>query len=193
MFSIPAIGVNIDWYIDNIIQSADQHESSKYEQFNRAAMNSSPGAAGLIINPYKDPSSDDEYTARIKTMRQENIARALMEGAVFEMKKKLDELDRAGFEAQQITMVGGPSESPIWPQILSDVTGLQLRLINGQVAGSFGSAMMAAVGVGTFTDVREAFQAIGGTPRLVTPQQSLQEEYRYLYKTYDEQTRLQNN
>jgi sugar (pentulose or hexulose) kinase len=190
-FSHPAIGVNIDWYIDNIIAKDTHHtHTDKYTLFNQAAQESSPGAEGVIIDPFKDPSQDKAYSSHIRKEKKENIARALMEGAAFEMKKKIEALHTQGFTAQKITMVGGPSESPIWPQILSTITGLQLRLINGQVAGAFGSTLLAAIGLGFFRNEREAFDSIGGTPSMITPQKELQERYQEVFTQYNDKTRF---
>ncbi len=181
MFSIPAIAVNIDWYIDTFIAS----EANKYDRFNALASEARPGAGGLSINPLIDPTGDDEASReqveRVRQSSATNIARAVMEGAVFEMKKWIDKLDVEGFTAETITMVGGPSESPVWPQILSDATGLELRLINGQTAGAYGAALLGAIGTGVFPGEEEAFSSLSGKPRIIYPQEALFKQYQGLY------------
>ena len=104
-----------------------------------------------------------------------------MEGAVFEMKKWIDKLDGEGFRADTITMVGGPSESPVWPRILSDATGLELRLINGQTAGAYGAALLGAIGTGVFSGEKEAFSSLSGKPEIIYPQESIHKKYQRLY------------
>jgi sugar (pentulose or hexulose) kinase len=104
-----------------------------------------------------------------------------MEAAVFELRLQIDRLAAAGITARRITMVGGPTESPIWPLIVAEVAGLPLRLINGQTAGAMGAAMLAAVGCGLFSDEREAFAAMGGRATLIEPEAAGVRRYAELY------------
>jgi xylulokinase len=112
---------------------------------------------------------------------REQVARALMEAAAFELKRETDRLAAAGIPAGPITMVGGPTESPIWPRIVAEVAGLPLRLINGQTAGAMGAAMLAAVGCGLYRDEQEAFAAMGGSGTVIEPEQAAVERYADLY------------
>ena len=167
LFSLPQIGITIDWYIDNLIAT---DKNNKYDEFNSLSQKATPGASGLtidLLDGIKDPDKLKE-TLSGNHSRQE-ISRAVMESAAFEMKEKIEQLSIVGIAAKNITMVGGPSESPVWTQIIADITGLELRLISGQAAGAIGAAIMAGIGVGIFKDEREGFELLGKEPRIVEP------------------------
>jgi len=112
---------------------------------------------------------------------RDQVARALMEAAAFELKIQTDRLAAAGIEAGRITMVGGPTESPIWPRIVAQVAGLPLRLINGQTAGAMGAAILAAIGCGLYSGEREAFAAMGGSETVIEPEPATVRRYADLY------------
>ncbi|NLC45171.1 MAG: hypothetical protein GX783_12935 [Clostridiales bacterium] len=149
MFSLPAIGTKIDELICRYISDA----SDRYKEFDRLSMDALPGAGGLFINPFSNELNIDEnrYT-------KSNIARAIMEGTVYLLKAKVDTLRKAGMPIYSLTMVGGPSDTYPWPQILCDILGIQLSIVNGSNAGAVGAAILAGVGVGVYTNERDAFK-----------------------------------
>lgn len=136
IFSIPYIGQRIDWYIDNIIAPG---ESDRIRIFNDFAAEADPGAGGLEIDLRQAPCliRDD----------RKNVSRAVMEGAARLLHRKIAELSAHGFLYERAVMAGGPSESPIWPLIVAEITGIDVS-IAGRSAGARGAAMLAGIGAG---------------------------------------------
>ena len=187
LFSLVRIGTTIDWYIDKLVLQPGDNSADKYRLFSACSQQAPPGANGLYINPCQDISSLPENIATLKTRySREEISRAVMEGAAFEMKRKIQELAEAGMPAKRIAMVGGPAESPIWPRIVAEITGLGLRLINGQNAGAVGAAILAGIGAGIFRDECEAFSGMGENATYISPSASAKSLYTSLYKGYSE-------
>jgi len=189
MFSLARIGVNIEQFIDAwVISGTDRTAGrSKYAVFNDLARGATPGAHGLFINPFRESqkSLNDTKLDRLPAAHtREDIARAIMEGAAFELKRKILELAHSGIEARQIAFVGGPSQSPIWPQIVSDITGLELSLSDGQTAGAVGAAMLAGIGAGIFANEEEAIDAMRQTPVVISPDENSRKRYSELFKLY---------
>ena len=189
MFSLARIGTTIDWYIDNLILQPGDNSADKYSLFSASSQQIPQGANGLYINPCQAISNLPEKAATLRTTySREEIARAVMEGTAFEMKRKIQELAEAGMPAERIAMVGGPAESPIWPRIVADITGLELRLINGQSAGAVGAAILAGIGAGIFRDEFEAFSGMGENAICISPSASVRSRYAFLYEEYLEKT-----
>ena len=183
MFSLPCIGERIDCYIDNVIANAKTQISwtEKYSQFNINAQKSTLGANGLFLDMFDDIKTIESNLSYLKrSYNTRDISRAVMEGVAYKMRERIEKLSFAGIAAGNITMVGGSSESPIWPQILSDVIGLELKLLNGQNAGALGAAILAGIGAGIFKDETEGFNAIGGKARIVIPDKASHCEYNHL-------------
>lgn len=184
MAALTAVGVTIDKYIDTAVLRPGE-QARKYEVFNAAAGALPAGAGGLFVDVY--PSRQgflQAVPAAPANGSREQLARALMEGAAFEMRREIDRLAGAGIRFERIAMVGGPTESPLWPRIVAEITGLELTLINGQTAGAVGAAILAAVGCEVFRDVREAFAAMGGEGVRIRPEASAVQLCGRLYEQY---------
>ena len=134
IFSVPYIGRTVDWYIENLIAPG---EKNKYQLFDEFAANANSGADGVKIDLRKTPKNINA--------NRENISRAVMEGAAELLNEKLKKLALYGIKFNSAVMVGGPSKSPIWPQIIEQITGINLT-VGSQHAGAKGAAIMAGIG-----------------------------------------------
>jgi len=71
-------------------------------------------------------------------------SRTMMERIAGDAAKRMDELAKAGLAANRVVMVGGPSESPVWPGILQKLIGLKIEIPEaGSYAGALGAALLA--------------------------------------------------
>jgi len=140
MFSVPRIGQTIDWYITHAI-APDEHDP--LDVFNELAAQAEPAAGGLEIDLRKAPQA-------VRAGRA-NISRAVMEGAARLLHEQLLALRTHGLRFDRAVMVGGPSRSPIWPDIVADITGLDIT-IGGRSAGARGAAMLAGIGIGLYPE-----------------------------------------
>ncbi len=136
MFSVPRIGQTIDWYIARAIAPEEQ---DPLHAFNELAAQAEPGAGGLDIDLREAPR-------RVHASRA-NISRAVMEGAARLLHEQILALRPYGLRFDRAVMVGGPSRSPIWPDIVADITGLDIT-IGGRTSGARGAALLAGIGMG---------------------------------------------
>lgn len=136
IFSVPAIGPVINWYVDNIIAP---NEKERLRIFDDSATQATPGAGGLVIDLLTPP----KWVAGSRA----NVSRAVMEGAARALTKRLRGLEARGFSFTQAILVGGPSKSPIWPDIIAEITGLELSRGSAH-AGAQGAALLAGIGAG---------------------------------------------
>jgi len=137
IFSVPAIGPTIDWYVDNVIAPG---EKDRLRIFNESAAEASPGAGGLEIDLREPPR-------KIEASRGQ-VSRAVMESAARLLNHKIQELQAYGFRYDWAVMVGGPSKSPIWPTIVADITGIAVE-VGSHSAGAHGAALLAGEALGT--------------------------------------------
>jgi len=187
MSSLTAIGITIDKHIEQYVLAGENSPEQKYEIFNKAAQRAPLGSGGLFLDLYRGRMAFlDNVENLLASHSREEISRALMEGAAFEIRRLMERLDKAGITTEEATMVGGPTESPIWPQIVADVTDYHFKLINGQTAGAVGAAILAAIGYGLFNSEQEAFQAMGGSGRTVRPDSRRVRQYNFLYEKFME-------
>jgi xylulokinase len=72
-----------------------------------------------------------------------HILRATVEGATFGLKFGIDELATLKLPADEILLTGGGANSPIWQQIVADITGLPVKLLAQNEGAGFGAALQA--------------------------------------------------
>ncbi len=146
MFSVPAIGPVIDWYLDHQI-APGLSGAARLQRFDTLAALAADGANGLRIDLHAPPAKVDA--------EPERIARAVMESAARAVNTHLERLRQRGFRFCQAVMVGGPGNSPIWPSIVADVTGLDIA-VESVHAGAMGAAILAGIGSGCFANEHAA-------------------------------------
>jgi sugar (pentulose or hexulose) kinase len=79
--------------------------------------------------------------------------------------------------------VGGGTHSPLWCQIIADITGKPIYLAITPDASALGAAIQAACGVGLFTDMKSAAEAMTRiNPTPFTPDPTSHELYAQLYE-----------
>ena len=82
-----------------------------------------------------------------------------MEGVALGLRQVLDELRRLTSIAEEITVVGGSSQSKLWRQIFADVYKMDIVKTNiDQQTAALGAAALAAVGTGIWSDFSRAIR-----------------------------------
>lgn len=142
--------------IDETIRAYVDDSAERYHIFQAESRRSSPGAGGLVIAM---DGTDDP--AVIRSAPRPDVARAIMECVVRMLKKDFDRLALGGVTADSAVMVGGPSESPFWTEVIGYMTGLKVEIRHGAFAGARGAAMVAGIGAGLWKDEEAARSVIG--------------------------------
>ena len=144
MVSVASLSQRIKLYTNRYV-------GDSYRLLAELAEKSKSGADGLSICLLDEP--DDE---KIKAYSKEAIARAIMEGAVVLLNKKLDVFRSMGIQPKTAVMVGGPSENPLYLKLIEEICGLKVHVIHGANAGAVGAAMLAGIGAGIYKNEAEA-------------------------------------
>lgn len=138
MSSVASLAARLELYVHRYIDDSPQ----AYSRLSALAAASCAGAHGLVIHPLEEPEDD-----RILKYGKEDIARAIMEGTVYLLKERLEDLKRKGIHAESAVMVGGPSEDPFWMSLIQEICGIPVEKGPGAYAGAVGAALMAGKAV----------------------------------------------
>jgi sugar (pentulose or hexulose) kinase len=84
----------------------------------------------------------------------------------------------------RVVTVGGGARSPLWCQIIADVTGSRLEVPRIIEAGALGAAMHAAVGLGLFPDLQTAAQQVVRRERVHAPDARAHNLYSHLHQLW---------
>lgn len=177
MFSLSAIAASVDSYIRRYLSDGPD----RYYEFNRLAASAIHGAGGLVLDPSRHAGFDNR-----ERYGKAEIARALMEGTAYLLKRELDRLEAAGLHFTTAVLVGGPSETHPWPQIVADVLGIEIRTANGSCAGAVGAAIMAGIGTGQYSDERDALRQLVFPELVREPDRSAAAVYREGYGKFQD-------
>ena len=110
----------------------------------------SPGSDGLIFLPYLLGERAPVWDARASALyfgihsshTQNHFLRAAVEGICFAIKSILQPLEKKMGTISQLNISGGFINSPVWMQMMADITGKKLCLIEKEDASSLGAAML---------------------------------------------------
>ena len=130
-----------------------------YETLYEEAAGAGPGAGGLLALPYfageRTPLFDPDLRGAVLGLTaahgRGHLFRALMEAAAFAVRHNLETMREAGATIARLRSSGGGAAGALWPQIVSDVTGLAQDVRVGPSRAGVGAALFAAVAAGAAT------------------------------------------
>lgn len=113
------------------------------------------------FNGRRYPDTDDFQKAMIGNLTLGTgapyIFRALVFGAVCGLKRIMDGFEEAGIEIERVTAVGGISKkSPYIMQMMADVLGKRIVILDSDQTCALGAAIYAAVAGGAYEDMPAA-------------------------------------
>lgn len=116
-----------------------------------------PGADGLLLLPYfageRSPLFDANARGVVAGLTlshgRGHIARAIYEAIALGVRHNLEAIELAGAAPpRRIVAVGGGTNADFWPQVVSDVAGIEQVLPEQTIGASYGDALMAGIGTG---------------------------------------------
>lgn len=147
------------------------------------------GSDGLLVLPYfageRTPIFDGNARGTITGLTlshtRGHLFRATYEGVAYGVRQILSFMGAAAEETSRLVAVGGGTQSRLWLQIVSDVTGREQSLPRQAIGASYGDAHMAAIGTGTISPETD-WAVIKET---VQPNPQTAELYDELFDAYD--------
>jgi xylulokinase len=107
-----------------------------------------------------------------------------LEGVAFALKDSLELIKDKGVMIKEIRAIGGGVKSRIWQQILADILGEEINLLNVEEGPAFGAALIAGVGVGVYSSFTEAVNGIVKVKKTIVPGIQNAERYNQYYQLY---------
>lgn len=186
-------GATMEWWLGEhwvgLGHNADRRAA--YAALNASLIESAPGCKGLLFAPLDGSSQATARTPggfrglRLDHTRAD-MARAILESAAFEVRWALENLRAAGMPTDDLWVAGGATQSPVWPQILADVTGAPIAITDYAYWSALGGAMLAGVGVGLFASYQAAVAALQKPVRTLTPNSAFGALYAERFAAYQQ-------
>lgn len=174
------------WYRDVIGRAS-------FSDLDVSAQTVAAGSDGLIfhpylngeLTPYNDPCLKGSYIGISSRHTTAHFARAALEGVAMSLRDCLNTLKALDVEMGRVRIIGGGAKSGLWRQIVADVLGVELQKVRVDDS-SFGTAMLAAVGMGWFDSLSHAAQACVQIDSVTEPDPRNKGVYDELFGRYKE-------
>jgi xylulokinase len=169
------------WYLMGVVLSAGGAFAWYREQFarelaatdhadlqlNEEAAGVPRGADGVTFLPYlqgertphRDASARGAFLGLSLAHSRAHLTRAVLEGVSFALRDSLSILQELGHSPKELLLTGGGARSAFIRQLQADVYGIPVTTVNREEGPAYGAALLAAVGVGAFSDLAEAARA----------------------------------
>ena len=126
-------------------------DTSSYKELFDQVETINAGSEGLLFLPYLNGERAPIWDAKscgsffgIKSKHtQAHFSRAVMEGICYALNDVLQAVAKNSEEIEQINVSGGFVNSPTWMQILADITGKKLTMVQTEDASAIGAAFLA--------------------------------------------------
>ena len=179
-------GLSLQWFRRNLAPN------SEYDALTAEAATAATGSQGLYWLPYlmgeRTPHLD--ATARGGWMgltakhTRADLIRSLLEGVSYSQKDCLEIIEQMGVAVTSVRFSGGGARSEFWQQMLADVLGKNVAVLENQEGSAYGAALLALVGTGEYASVAEVCNMAICEVRSVKPRAEEQRLYADGHRIY---------
>ena len=189
-------GLSMQWFRNNFAYEeklqAEKEHKDPYEVMTAEAAEIQIGADKLIYLPYLmgertphlDPDCRGVFFGLSALHTRAHLIRAIMEGVSFSLNDSVRILQGMGVEFDDMLLCGGGSRSELWRLMFSDIMKLGVKTTQSAEGPALGVAILAGVGAGIYSSVKEACDAIVRYSAVEEPDLMNHEKYMDYYAIY---------
>ena len=189
-------GGSFRWVRDELgdveVEAAPARKVDPYDLLCLEAAEVGPGSEGLFFLPYLtgeraphfDPDARGGWIGLTVRHNREHLIRSTLEGVTFGMKDCLELIRGSGVEPTEVRLSGGGARSELWRQIQADIYGVEVATIHTSEGPALGAAILAQVGIGGYSSVPEACDAVIRVDRRWPPDPKAAAVYARAYPIY---------
>jgi len=174
------------------VEAVNKGDSKTFDELLCEAEKIPAGSEGLIFlpylmgerTPYSDPYAKGCFIGLNITHTRAHMTRAILEGVAFGLKDSLELVKNLNIPINEVRVSGGGAKSKLWRQILADIFGARIDMINSVDGPSYGAAILAAVGAERFNSVNEACSKMIKITESIYPNEMNIDKYEKLYRIY---------
>lgn len=155
-------GIALKWYAEKVL-GKKLVSTTDYDELLNGLTTTPAGAEGLIFLPYvvgeRAPIWNSEACGVFFGMRtyheQRHFTRAIIEGISISLYDIAHNMIETGLDIRQVNVSGGFVHSEEWLQVLADIFGKKICLINTADASATGAAFLAMKELGMISDYQQ--------------------------------------
>lgn len=174
------------WFCGDILKNDD------YAQEQAEITGDKLGENRVFFLPYlmgeRSPINDTDARAAFIGMSMDTqrceLVQAVLEGVAFAIRDSFEVAKALGIDIPVSKLCGGGSKSPLWRKIFANVLNIPLQMVKTEQGPGYGAAMLAMVGAGRFSSVREASDALVEVASTTYPEPELAKKYDEKYNKF---------
>jgi xylulokinase len=179
-------GLSLQWFRNNLAPGTN------YDALTSEAATASPGCQGLFWLPYLmgertphlDASARGGWMGLTAKHRRADLIRSVLEGVSYSQKDCLDVIEEMGVKAERVRLSGGGARSSFWQQMIADIFGKPVSILDNQEGSAYGAALLALVGTGEYASAHEVCAAAIRETRTCEPSEKEQKIYAEGHRVY---------
>lgn len=174
-------------------QIAEQKGQETYELLTAMANTAPAGSEGLLFLPYltgertphPDPKARGAFVGLNLRHTKAHLTRAVLEGITYGLRDSLELMKLSDVCVKELRVNGGGAKSKMWRQLIADIFGYPVVVVNSTDGPAYGAAVMAASAVLNTSIPELCKQWIRPVDRTEPDgsQQRIYEEYYAVYQT----------
>lgn len=171
---------------------AKKEGTNPFAVMSKKAESIKPGSDGLVFLPYMkgersplwSPEAKGVYYGLSFDKTKAHMIRSTMEGVAYSLRHNIETAYEVGASVGKLSSVGGSSNSDVWTQLKSDITGCDIEVPYSDFATTLGAAILAGVGVGLYKSFDEGVKRCVKIQKTYKAKQENKKIYDQGYKTY---------
>ncbi|MET3980140.1 gluconokinase [Mucilaginibacter sp. UYP25] len=182
-------GAAVDWLLKDFLK-LDYVSDENYKYLFKAIDNVKPGSDGLVFLPYlyaeRAPIWDAKASGAFINInfkhQQQHFLRAALEGICFALNDVLKAVESTEQPINEIVISGGFISSATWVQLLADITGKKLVMLQSGDSSAIGAIYLAMEALGI--DYKSIADKEAKDRVVVTPNQEAHAVYSKIFPIY---------
>ncbi|MFW6287031.1 MAG: xylulokinase, partial [Candidatus Sumerlaeota bacterium] len=189
-------GMCLRWYRDKFASEeraeAEQEGDDPYNIMMARADQVEAGSEGLFFLPYlmgercpiNDPLARGAFIGLSYRHGPEHMIRSIVEGISFALRDNMEVIRALGVKVDQVRLIGGGAHSPLWRQMLADILGCEIAILEKTGGPGQGAAILAGKGIGVYDDLQSVTDSILKIAAMIEPDVEAQKKYNDFYSLY---------
>ena len=150
-------GLLLRWFRDTLAgDKLSQSQQRGCDAYDLILGDAKAGPTDLMVLPHfagsgtplLDTTSKGAFLGMSFATTQADMAKAILEGLTFELRRNLELLGQSGIEIDELHAVGGGANSDLWLQLKADICGIPLAVPEVTEAACLGAAILASAARG---------------------------------------------
>lgn len=187
-------GITLKWFKEKVMpyvtEEAQKRNTSAYDIIDKTAEKSPAGSKGVIMLPQL--SENGAFLGLTLATETSDLARSVLEGVAYMLRGIIEQVEAQGVVVNEILSLGGGSYSKLWCSIKADICKKNIICTDYPQTTSLGAAILAALAIGQYSNIEEAFKVLKVTKTVIEPNEKNFEIYDVGYQNYNKFLKIYN-